>query len=71
MTESMAMPVHSAPPLPPLGPDPDMVEVSMLLPRWQLIGLESAAKQRGMSAGQLLRRLIATVLEQRPTPVAV
>ena len=40
--------------------DSEMVEVAMLLPRWQLAALESAAQRQGLSAGQMLRRLIGT-----------
>jgi len=40
--------------------DSEMVEVSMLLPRWQLAALESAARCQGLSAGQMLRRMIGT-----------
>jgi len=40
--------------------DSEMVEVAMLLPRWQLAALESAAQRQGLSAGQMLRRLIGS-----------
>jgi hypothetical protein len=42
--------------------DADMVELSMLLPRWQAMALQIAAKQRGLSAGHMLRRMIAAVV---------
>ena len=38
--------------------DPEMLELSLLLPQWQVEALESAARGRGLSAGQLIRRLI-------------
>ena len=47
--------------------DSDVIEVALLLPRWQALALMSAAKQRGMSAGQMLRRMIgATFGDQSP-----
>jgi hypothetical protein len=39
------------------GP-PDVTEVSILLPGWQLAALESAAQSRGLTSGQLVRRLL-------------
>jgi hypothetical protein len=33
-------------------------ELTLLLPNWQLEGLERAASSRGVTTGQLLRRLI-------------
>jgi hypothetical protein len=55
-----------APPLtmdPPVaaGPtrlDQEVVELPLLLPRWQALALESAARRRGMTTGQMLRRVI-------------
>jgi hypothetical protein len=48
--------------------DAEVIEMSLLLTRWQAMALQSAAKQRGISAAQMLRRLIgATISEQRPT----
>ncbi len=37
----------------------DVVELPILLPEWQVAALEEAAKDRGMTIGQLLRRLFA------------
>jgi hypothetical protein len=53
----------SAPPLPSddvkIEPfDGEMVELPLFLPGWQAQCLEAAAHQRGLTAGQLLRRLI-------------
>jgi hypothetical protein len=51
--------------------DADVIEMSLLLPRWQALALQSAARQRGMSAAQMLRRLIgATIGERQPTVVS-
>jgi hypothetical protein len=38
--------------------DSDVIELALLLPRWQAQALQSAARQRGMSAAQMLRKLI-------------
>ncbi len=42
------------------GPDgpPDVAEISLLLPGWQLSVLEDAARLRGLTSGQLVRRLL-------------
>ncbi len=51
--------------------DAEVIEMSLLLTRWQALALQSAAKQRGISAAQMLRRLIgATIGEHRPTLVS-
>jgi hypothetical protein len=42
--------------------DQDVVEMPLLLPRWQAEALEAAAKRRGMTTGQMLRRVIAEML---------
>jgi hypothetical protein len=39
------------------GP-PDVAEISLLLPGWQLAVLEEAARSRGLTSGQLVRRLL-------------
>jgi hypothetical protein len=54
MLESMAM---AAPRY-----DQDVVEMPLLLPRWQADALEDAARSRGMTSGQMLRRIIAEFL---------
>jgi hypothetical protein len=46
----------AAPEVSRLGPD--LVELSLLLPQWQVEALELAARGRGLTAGQMLRRLI-------------
>lgn len=40
-------------------PENEIVELPILLPEWQVTALEQAAQQRGMTIGQLLRRLFA------------
>jgi hypothetical protein len=42
--------------------DHEVVELALLLPRWQAEALEDAAHARGLTAGQLLRKLVATGL---------
>jgi hypothetical protein len=37
---------------------PDVAEISLLLPGWQLSVLEDAARSRGLTFGQLVRRLL-------------
>jgi hypothetical protein len=39
------------------GP-PDVAEISLLVPGWQLLALESAAQARGVTPAQLVRRLL-------------
>jgi hypothetical protein len=36
----------------------DVVEVPLLLPGWQVSGLETAAHQRGLTAASMVRNLI-------------
>ncbi|MBX9584577.1 MAG: hypothetical protein K2X87_30105 [Gemmataceae bacterium] len=42
--------------------DQEVVELPLLLPRWQAVELEAAAQRRGMTTGQMLRRVIRDVL---------
>jgi hypothetical protein len=52
--------------------DAEMIEMALLLPRWQALALHTAAKQRGMTTAQMLRRMIgATVGAQPPSPITV
>jgi hypothetical protein len=46
-----------------LGND-EVVEVGLLLSARQLAALESAAHRHGLAAGQILRRLLGTLLGQ-------
>ena len=38
--------------------DHEVVEMQLILPRWQISALEEAAQSRGMTTGQILRRVI-------------
>jgi hypothetical protein len=40
--------------------EPEVQELSLLLPQWQVEALEIAARGRGLTAGQLIRRLIGS-----------
>jgi hypothetical protein len=52
---------------PPVGLYSDeVIELPLLLPEWQVAALEEAAQKRGMTVGQLLRRLFADLF---PRPV--
>jgi hypothetical protein len=42
--------------------DAEVVELALLLPRWQAEALEEAAYKRGLTAGQMLRKLIGATL---------
>ena len=44
------------------SPDSEVIEVALLLPRWQALALEDVARQRGMSSGQMLRRIIGSTV---------
>ena len=43
------------------GP-PDVAEISLLLPGWQLAAIECAAQARGLTSAQLVRRLLRDFL---------
>lgn len=42
----------------------DFLELSLLLPSWQLNALGDLAERNGMNVGQLLRRLIGNMLRE-------
>jgi hypothetical protein len=42
--------------------DSDVVELPLLLPRWQVDALEEAANERGMTTGQMIRRVFSELL---------
>jgi hypothetical protein len=44
----------------------EVVELQLLLPWWQAAALESAAQARGMTIGQLLRRVITDLFADTP-----
>jgi len=46
--------------------DAEVIELALLLPRWQALALSSVAKQRGMSAAQMLRRMIGAAVGSQP-----
>ena len=41
---------------------PEVVELQLLLPRWQAEALEAAARDRGLTTGHILRRVIADIV---------
>jgi hypothetical protein len=43
--------------------DNEVVELALLLPRWQAEALEEAAHNRGLTAGQMLRKFIGNGLK--------
>ena len=47
--------------------DHEVVELQLLLPRWQAAALEAAAQSRGMTTGQILRRVITDLFADRAT----
>lgn len=53
----------------PLRTDQEVVELPLLLPRWQAMELEAAANRRGMTTGQMLRRVIGEMLAAQPVGV--
>jgi hypothetical protein len=54
-----------APELPRL--DQEVIELALLLPRWQALELEAVASRRGMTTGQMIRRVIGEMLASQPT----
>lgn len=48
------------------GGDVELMELTMLLPNWQLVALEEAAHRRGLTTGQFLRRFITDLLQHLP-----
>lgn len=48
--------------------DYEVVELPLLLPRWQAAALEEAAGSRGMTTGQLLRRYITEMFAEQTEP---
>jgi hypothetical protein len=51
----------------PLRLDQEVVELPLLLPRWQAVALEAAASRRGMTTGQMLRRVITDLFGNTPS----
>jgi len=50
--------------------DQEVVELYLLLPRTQALAIEAAARARGMTTGQILRRVIADLFVPEQTVVA-
>jgi hypothetical protein len=46
--------------------DQEVIELPLLLPRWQAMELEAVASRRGMTTGQLLRRVLGEMLASQP-----
>jgi len=46
--------------------DQEVVEFPLLLPLWQAVELEAAARRRGMTTGQMIRRLLGEMLAAHP-----
>jgi len=65
---TVAVPMTLDPPRPtdPLRLDQEVVELPLLLPRWQAVALEAAASRRGMTTGQMLRRVITDLFGTPP-----
>ena len=53
-------------PAEPARSDFEVVELQLLLPRWQAAALEAAARDRGMTTGQILRRVITDLFADTP-----
>lgn len=53
-------PTFGTPEMTPI--DKDVVELAILLPRWQAAALENAAHQQGISTAQMLRKLINSTI---------
>ena len=69
MTTRTGWPEPTAPgyvPTEPARSDHEVVELQLLLPRWQAAVLEEAAQSRGMTTGQMLRRVITDLFVDAP-----
>lgn len=51
--------------------DQEVIELPLLLPRWQAMELEAAASRRGMTTGQMIRRVIGEMLAAQPSHAGV
>jgi hypothetical protein len=58
--------------MPPLADptrlDHEVVEVQLLLPRWQALAVEEEARQRGMTTGQMIRRVLGQAFAEPREP---
>jgi hypothetical protein len=48
----------------PNASDSEVVELPLLLPRWQVAALEAAARRNGLTTGQLIRRMITDLVSE-------
>jgi hypothetical protein len=46
-------------------PTDDVVEIPLLLPDWQVQALEALAHERGLTAGEMVRRLLGEFLARK------
>ena len=53
---------------PMLHPGEDVEELSLFVPRGQIMALAEAAESEGLTAAQFIRRLLARALSSLPTP---
>jgi hypothetical protein len=59
MIGDLGLPVEN--PIPPMNGD--VVEISLFLPEWQATRLERAASNQGLTAAQMMRRLLGRFLD--------
>jgi hypothetical protein len=52
-------------------PDQEVVEFPLLLPLWQAVELEAAARRKGMTTGQMIRRVLGEMLASQPATAAL
>jgi hypothetical protein len=52
-------------------PDQEVVEFPLLLPLWQAVELEAAARRKGMTTGQMIRRMLGEMLASQPATAAL
>jgi hypothetical protein len=50
--------------LKPAPKEAEYLELSLLLPRWQVFALDDLASSRGQNVGQMMRRLIGDLLQE-------
>src|SRR4051812_26797087 len=50
----------------PVADSDDVVELALVLPRWQVEALAGAARRNGLTAGQAIRRLIRGFCAEHP-----
>jgi hypothetical protein len=67
MSDESRLPLGVEEPCLPLV-EGDVVEVPLLLPRWQASILETVAHQRGLTTGEMVRHLLRDFLIGAPIP---